>query len=259
MKEGSRRTARAREAASALSLILVGLCLIRAGVEWVSALGWAAGVLGAARGALLLRSAWADWRESRRIRRERERQERARARRRIRQREREAARALQREQESRAISEREAADRSRDAAERARTQQERALRSDAERRIGREAQRLQGASEEELLASVEQALAGRGLSPVATPDSEPCERLFAAPDGARCLVRCVGDGRKARALDVRAAEDWRRRCGAAHAYLVATGGFRPDAVRAASDIAVTLVDPYLLAHWMVIGAGSAGC
>ncbi len=245
---------RARRAISALGLILLGCCLIHSGVEWISALGCGAVAFGLLHGGTLLWSSSAEWLKKSRIRRERERQERMRARRRVRQQELEEARAHQRLLEAHAEEEREAAERSRDAAERERAERDRALRAESERRIDEEAHRLQTASEEELLAAVAQALVRRGLAPMAEPETEACDRRFAAADGSIHLVRCVYGGRKARSLDVRAAEDWRKRAGAAHAYLIASAGFRADAVGAVSGVAVTLVDPYLLAHWIVIGA-----
>src|SRR5262249_32885011 len=124
------------------------------------------------------------------------------------------------------------------------------LRSERERTVVAETERLLTLTDAELIAEVTALFLRRGQQPEIPAPEADYDLLLPATDGTGPeIARCVPVGRSARAADVQALEAWRETARASHAYLIAVGGFTSGAIRLAQSLPLTLVEAHLLAHW----------
>jgi hypothetical protein len=114
-------------------------------------------------------------------------------------------------------------------------------------RLEQEATRLRALELDALCRETAERLESRGYD-VHPADGDPYRVLLLREDSLEAVCRIIAE-HSARAADVRDLEAWRRDTGAKEAYLIAVAGFAPDAVRAAKDRPIILVEAHLLAAW----------
>ena len=119
-----------------------------------------------------------------------------------------------------------------------------------ERAVTAETARILSLSDSELIAEVADIFVHRGLQVDCQAAGAECDLLLTTSEGSHHdVARCVPG--RATSSDVQALELWREQAVAEHAYLIATSGFTPGAVRLSQDLQLTLVEAHLLAHWKI--------